>query len=345
MQKRPSSSLSYRIFGKVSALLSEARTFCFAPSLVRTADIHLLLQSPAQKTAQATLCPIDIIEGPSQRILVIIPFRDKWELTSQCLASLGRQNVGHHKILVALVDNGSVEKKTAEGITQTLLKSSATCEFRHLRYETDFNFSALNNWAVRDCADFQADQVFLCNNDIEFLQEDSLLKLVSFTRDQKNVGAVGCTLVYPDRKVQHLFIYVGSKIVGSHPHKGRPLELTQAWYQKPRPVGAVTGAITLVKAQVYKEVAGLDETLPTSYQDVDFCLKLQAKGYVNWVVPDVVMIHHETQTRSKEPSWGEAYRLYERWGQVIWKNPFVHEGLNRRAEHYVLRLFTVAKRI
>ncbi len=340
MYKWPSNSLSHRLIGKLSALLSTARTYCYAPHKLRSADIHLLLQSPAQKAAQAALCAQNFRSGTAQKVLIVIPFRDKWNLTAQCLTSLAKQHQGPHKVLIALVDNSSQEKSTAEGIASALAESTEACQIRHLRYETDFNFSALNNWAVRDCSDFSPDIVFLCNNDIEFLEPDSLLKLVSFTRDQTNAGAVGCTLIYPDRKVQHLFVYVGSKIVGSHPHKGRPLKLSEAWYQKPRPVGAVTGAITLLKTSVYREVEGLDETLPTSYQDVDLCLKLQAKGYVNWVVPDVVMIHHETQTRSKEPSWGEAYRLYERWGQMIWENPFVHPGLNRRAEHYVLRVFT-----
>jgi hypothetical protein len=336
MQTYPSSAFVYRLFAKVSSLVSTVWTMLFYPRKFRTADIHLLLQSTAQKAAQKTLHRIPA-SAKGQRVLVVMPFRDKWKMTQISLDSLRTQLLGPHEVLVALVDNGSVEKDTQVGIESCLRSAEPQLHFRHLRYDVPFNFSALNNWAVRDCADFQADILFLCNNDIEFLDPHSLQKLVEFTRDQEKAGAVGCTLIYPNRKIQHLFVYVGSKIVGAHPHKGRSLNLNDAWFAEPRPVGAVTGAITAMRTAIFLAVGGFDEKLPTSYQDVDLCLKFQSMGLVNWVVPDVVMIHHETQSRSREPSWDEAYYVYRKWGDFIKNNPYVHAGLNRHSEHYVLR--------
>jgi len=338
MQAYPSPGLAYRLFAKASSLISTFWTMLAYPRQFRSADIHLLLQSPAQKAAQKTVCQPSLSENKIQRVLIVLPFRDKWTMTEVYLKSLLKQDLGPHEVLVALVDNGSVEAATHEGIKSYIKGSRQKLAFRHLRYDIPFNFSALNNWAVRDCRDFSADIVFLSNNDIEILETDSVRRLIEFTRDQHKVGAVGCTLVYPNRKIQHLFVFIGSKIVGSHPHKGRSLNLKEAWFAEPRPVAAVTGAITLIKSAVFDAAGGFDEKLPTSYQDVDLCLKFQDMGLVNWVVPNVVMIHYETQSRSREPSWGEARYVYEKWGAAVRNNLYVHCDLNRDSEHYVLKI-------
>lgn len=167
-----------------------------------------------------------------------------------------------------------------------------------------------------------------------------MANLINFCRNQPNAGAVGCTLLYPDRTIQHLFVYVGSKIVGSHPHKGRPYKPDESWYQEPRPVGAVTGAITLINYDLYIASGGFDERLANCYQDVDLCIKLQHMGYINWVVPNVVAIHHEGKTRGKKTSWDEADYIMKKWNQEIELNKFVHPCLNRHSEHFAIRLKT-----
>ncbi|RYZ86444.1 MAG: glycosyltransferase, partial [Proteobacteria bacterium] len=266
---------------------------------------------------------------------IVIPFRDKWSMTELCLKGLLEQNKEGLEILVALVDNGSVEDATVQGIEASLSQGAAKgIKLRHLRYEVPFNFSYLNNQAVRDCEDFKADVIGLVNNDIEFVDKNSIVELVrgSFL---PNAGAVGCTLLYPNRKIQHLFVFVGSKIVGSHPYKGALPDLNSRWYSQPRAVGAVTGAVMFIQRTLYEAVGGFDELLPTSYQDVDLCLKFQQKGLVNWVLPKVMLIHHETQTRSLEPSWKEAELVEEKWGKYLFENAFVSSAWSRKSEHFV----------
>lgn len=309
-------------------------------------DIHLRHYTPAQIEAESLandgfkpLIPSDL------KVLVVIPFRDKWEMTERCLESLIRQKVEGLKIRVALVDNGSVEEETAAGIARALLSlESAGFEALSLRYDIPFNFSYLNNQAVKDCADFNPQVVALINNDIEFIEEESLRELVEGCWLPR-AGAVGCTLLYPNGLIQHLFIFVGSKIVGSHPYKGRRLDPQSKWYEKPRAVGAVTGAVMLMRAEVFRQVEGFDEHLPTSYQDVDLCLKFQKLGLVNWVLPRVMIIHHETQTRKNEPSWGEAEYVERKWGDYLFKNHFVSRNWSRRSENFVYTLSAVLKSI
>lgn len=46
-------------------------------------------------------------------------------------------------------------------------------------------------------------------------------------------------------------------------------------------VSAVTVACLMVDKNKYYEAGGLDEQLKVSFNDVDFCLKLHVKGYLN----------------------------------------------------------------
>ncbi|RYZ86971.1 MAG: glycosyltransferase [Proteobacteria bacterium] len=301
-------------------------------------DIHLRHYTRSQRDAEALLREyrLNPPKVREKRLLIVIPFRDKWAMTERCLKGLQAQEYSHLKILVALADNGSTESETVQGIARTIKEFAFLgIEVRHLRYDTAFNFSFLNNQALKDCKGFSPDILGMVNNDIEFQENSNLQSLVDGV-DLPNAGAVGCTLLYPDRKIQHLFVFVGSKIVGSHPYKGRRVNFNSSWYDNPRAVGAVTGAVTFVKVTHFERVGGLDEALPTSYQDVDLCLKLQKLGLVNWVLPRVLLIHHETQTRSREPSWNEAEQVERQWGDDLIRNRFVSSFWSRKSEHFVL---------
>ena len=50
-------------------------------------------------------------------------------------------------------------------------------------------------------------------------------------------------------------------------------------------VTAVTGACMMVSKKQYEEVGGLDEEFKVALNDVDFCLKLREKGYLNIFTP------------------------------------------------------------
>lgn len=330
-------SIIYRALAKAQTLLvRKLMNLSLGPSYNQE-DLHLQHYSQLQKAAELKIDPNDALptlKGKT-RLLIVIPFRDKWAMTEVCLKGLKAQKRDGLEILVAMVDNGSTEQATKDGLMYAQQEfEAAGFQFRHLRYDVPFNFSYLNNQAVRECEDFRADVLALINNDIEFIEPDSILQLVraSFLPD---AGAVGCTLLYPNRKIQHLFIFVGSKIVGSHPYKGHDLNLDSRWYEQPRAVGAVTGAVMFIQRHDFEKVGGFDEGLPTSYQDVDLCLKFQKIGLINWVVPKILLIHHETQTRSIEPSWKEADYMEKKWGQYLFNNPYVSPVWSRKSEHFV----------
>ncbi|WP_259474053.1 glycosyltransferase, partial [Pseudomonas syringae] len=86
---------------------------------------------------------------------------------------------------------------------------------RVLRDDGPFNYSALNNGAVRIA---KGELIGLINNDIEVITPDWLSEMVSIALQPK-VGAVGARLWYPDNRLQHGGVVVGIGGVAGHAHK------------------------------------------------------------------------------------------------------------------------------
>ena len=61
----------------------------------------------------------------------------------------------------------------------------------------------------------------------------------------------------------------------------------------------------------YDEVGGFDETFEVSLNDVDYCLKLRDKGYLNVFTPFAELYHYESLSRGLDLEGKNAPR-YEK---------------------------------
>jgi glycosyltransferase involved in cell wall biosynthesis/peptidoglycan hydrolase CwlO-like protein len=128
------------------------------------------------------------------RVSLIIPTRNGVHLLRQCIESvLQKTNYPNFEILI--VDNGSDDHETLSYI-QSLETDSRV---RVLRSDGPFNYSALNNFGVKEA---QGTLVGLINNDISVISPEWLSEMVSLAIQPK-VGAVGARLWYPNDTLQH----------------------------------------------------------------------------------------------------------------------------------------------
>ena len=296
-------------------------------------QILLDWETPEQRHAYGSLSAISLPE--KTKVLAIVPFRDKWQLTQNCLRGLFRQELDNCQLQIVLVDNGSQEPATEQGLSQ--LTPPTAVDLKIVQDPRPFNFSRLMNSVVKSHGQ-QADLLWLLNNDIEIPSHQTLRHLWEFTTTTDNCGAVGTTLLYPYRHIQHLFVAPGVAIMGAHPFSGLNWQSDYAWFQQARPVAAVTGASLMVKTADYLAVEGLDEDLPHSGQDVDFCLKLQRLGCVNWALSRETLIHHESASRSKALSLQDSEYLYNKWGDFLTANPYYNRNFSRWSERPVVSL-------
>ena len=117
------------------------------------------------------------------------------------------------------------------------------------------------------------------------------------------VGAVGAKLYYPDDTIQHAGIAIGIGNYAGHPHKH--VEGGYSGYlnrlHNIQNVSAVTGAMMMVKRELYNEVEGFDEgSFKIACNDVDFCLRLRSQGLLNIFTPYARAYHHESVSRGYE---------------------------------------------
>jgi GT2 family glycosyltransferase len=106
---------------------------------------------------------------------------------------------------------------------------------------------------------------------------------------------------------------------------------------------ALTAACLVVRKDTYENAGGLDERLAVSFNDVDFCLRLEDAGYRNVWTPYAEMIHAESASRGPISTPEKARRLQQeielfrgRWGGRLQADPAYSPNLTLEAEDFSL---------
>ena len=229
-------------------------------------------------------------------VSIVIPFRDEPDLLDTCLGSIVERSSWRRFEVIGVSNNS--ERDETFAVMDAWSKRDPRVRF--VRHDVPFNFSEINNFAVRECA--RGEQVVLLNNDIEIISEDWIEALLEYAQ-QPEVGVVGGKLYYPDRTLQHAGVIVGLGGVAGHSHKhfGRDDPGYKFRPHIPQNLSAVTAACCMVRRAVYDEVGGLDEErYRVAFNDVDFCLRVLARGYRNVFTPYCEAWHYESRTRGYE---------------------------------------------
>ena len=196
-----------------------------------------------------------------------------------------------------------------------------------------FNFSASINAGV---AAAEGEHLILFNDDLEVITPDWLTAMLEYSQEP-GVGAVGPKLLYPDGRLQHVGIVLGVAGVAAH-----------AYHQHPgvspgyggsvilaRNYSAVTGACLMTRKQVFEEVGGFDERLPTDFNDVDYCLRLRRAGYRIVYTPWAQLYHHEAASfGARQHDIGELGEMRQRWSTIIDNDPYYNPNLTRDFPDY-----------
>ena len=238
-------------------------------------------------------------------ISIVIPNKDHVEDLRRCITSIEKKSTWKNYEIV-VVENNSVE----QSIRDYYKDLESDPKVKIVTYEGGFNYSRINNVGVKET---KGEYLLFLNNDTEVISPDWMEQLLMYAQ-RKDVGAVGAKLYYADNTIQHagVVIGLGAHRSAGHTHYKMPREhlgyMGRLCYAQD--VTAVTGACLMVKKSIYEEVDGLDESFTISLNDVDLCLKIREKGYLNIFTPFAELYHYESKTRGMEE--GEKLRRYER---------------------------------
>jgi glycosyltransferase involved in cell wall biosynthesis len=268
-------------------------------------------------------------------VSLIIPTRNGLALIKQCIDSIVAKTI-YNNYEIIVVDNNSDDPQ-ALAYFESLEKNR---NIRIIRDQRPFNFSALNNTAVKHA---RGEYIGLINNDIEVISPDWLTEMVSLAM-QPNVGCVGARLWYTNDTLQHGGVVIGLGGVAGHSHKHLQKKSPGYFYraQLIQTMSAVTAACLIIKKSIYQEVKGLDEeNLTIAFNDVDFCLRVRDAGYRNIWTPYAELYHHESATRGFEDTPEKKLRfgkeiLYmkTRWGNALMSDPAYSPNLTLNREDF-----------
>ncbi len=261
-------------------------------------------------------------------VSVIIPTRNRTDLLTRCIDGIYDKTL-YSNCEVIIVDNQSEDQQTLNYLQRLVKERHVTV----LNYTAPFNFSAINNFAVRHA---HGTILGFLNNDLDVISPHWLEEMVSQAL-RPAIGAVGAMLYYPDDTIQHAGVILGVQGVAKHAYSHLPRgDVGQMGRTRlVQNFSALTAACLVVRRSVFEEVGGFDEQhLPVAFNDVDLCLRIQEKGYRNVWTPYAELYHYESASRGYEDTLEKQKRfkreidyMLQRWGALFENYPKYNPNL------------------
>ena len=272
-------------------------------------------------------------------VSVIIPNKDHREDLDKAMRSLLEKGT-YKNLEFIVVENNSTDPETFayyEAIRKELP------QVKVVSYEGGFNFSKINNFGVRYA---KGEYLLFMNNDVELINPDTMRELLGYGM-RRDVGAVGCRLLYEDDTIQHAGVVIGFGGIAGHTFIGLH-EVQNSYFHRAltaQDYSAVTAACLLTKKELFLSVGGFTEELAVAFNDIDYCLKVRAAGKLVVYNPYALLHHYESKSRGLEdtPEKVERFnrevaRFMKRWPEILEQgDPYYNPNLTLRKSNFALR--------
>lgn len=276
------------------------------------------------------------------KISILIPNKDHVGDLRRCIDSIKeRSTYENYEIIV--IENNSAEKETFDYYQTLSEKENITV----VTYTGAFNYAKINNFGAGVA---KGAYLLLLNNDTQVISMNWLEAMLMYAQ-RPDVGAVGAKLYYGDRTIQHAGIVVGLGAHRTAGHTHYKINYDNLGYMGKlcyaQNVSAVTGACLMVKKDIYEALGGLDEAFRVALNDVDFCLRVREKGYLNVFTPFAELYHFESASRGMDVVDEEKARRYEeecalfreRWKELLAKgDPYYNPNFSLDHSDYALKV-------
>jgi GT2 family glycosyltransferase len=245
---------------------------------------------------------------PAPSVDIIIPTRDHIDLVRQCIEAVETKST-YPNYDIIILDNDSQEPASLEYFAST--------KYRVVDCAGPFNYAAIINRGVSHSS---ADFIVTLNNDTVLVTPDWLERMVGLASID-DVGFVGACLLDQDGRSEHESIVIAPypqhlRTDSNYPHRDQFVSAI-------RDVAAVTGAVQMVRRDLWVSLGGMDEQLKVTMNDVDICLRSQLEGYFVVYTPDVQLRHHVSSSRGKLDPLEDRNRFLQRWDVLgTFRDPF-----------------------
>jgi GT2 family glycosyltransferase len=306
----------------------------YAKNISKTLDKSIEIKSSDEQQKLSLTWPTTC----QPLVSLVIPTKNGQALVKACIDSI-LQKTTYENYEILLIDNNSDDPDAI----QYFQELNEHPKIRLLAYPFEFNYSAINNFAVSNA---QGSIIGLVNNDIEVISPN-WLSLMLGQVIRPDIGCVGAKLLYADGRVQHAGVVLGYGGGAGHAHKYFPRHHF-GYMNRLGATGnysAVTAACLMVKKEDYLAVNGLDEVaFRVAFNDVDFCLKIVGLGRRNIYCAEAELFHHESVSRGFEDTDEKRARfdselsaLRENWADYIQCDPAYNPNLTLSRENFSIK--------
>lgn len=154
----------------------------------------------------------------------------------------------------------------------------------------EYNFAKLNNEMVKRHA---SSECILFMNDDVIIESDAVGYCLKQLED-KEVGAVGMKLLYPDRTVQHAGVFWACNNLGKCTGVGHICFKEHNRTMPDSVVLGVTGAFLMVRTEDFKKIGGFDERFKHCFEDVVLCKRIRDTGKQIVCCNSIEAVHYES---------------------------------------------------
>jgi GT2 family glycosyltransferase len=235
-------------------------------------------------------------------VTIVIPTRDRVDLLRVCLNSL-RRTLDMSRVKVLIVDDQSRQPDTLTFLAD--FERTAGCRVLRTAAVSDtFNYSRLINLGAREV---DTPLMLHLNNDVEAITPGWLEQMQGWLT-LPGIGVVGPKLLFPDGSIQHAGVMVVPQLAPAHLFLRLPNhEPGYQWLpHRLRNVSAVTGACVLTHTALFHDVGGFDEEhLPVQFNDIEYCLRVMARGKRIVYEPAAVLRHRTSASRGDQVDYRE----------------------------------------
>lgn len=284
-------------------------------------------------------------------------YRIRYEIQGEPLVSILIPNYEHKKVLTTCLES-IYTKTTWKNFEVIIIENNSRSDevfnyykeiearwenLRVITWDSYFNYSAINNFGATYA---KGEYLLLLNNDTEIITPDWIQEMLMYAQ-REDVGAVGAKLYYPDDTVQHAGIGLGLLTLAGHFHRGfdrrHPGYMGRLIYAQN--LTAVTAACVMLRRSVWDDVDGLDESFEVAFNDVDLCMRLREKGYLNVFTPFAELYHYESKSRGLEDTpekrerfEGEIRRFHKRWAKELAAgDPYYNPNFSLDKEDFTIK--------
>lgn len=219
-------------------------------------------------------------------ISVVIPTVNQIDLVKQCVHSFMR-TVSEAPYEMIIVDDGSPSH-----IQQPLVEWANSISAKCILKPTNSGFSATVNAGIREA---QGKYILLVNNDIVFHEPGWLGHMMQSIQQAPNIAIVGARLLYSNQTIQHGGVYHAGRGNFNHRYRFFPANHPPALVIED--INAVTGALMLIRKELFEDIGMLSEDYYLAYEDIDLCYRTKQKGWRIVYCGTASAIHLEGQTR------------------------------------------------